>query len=58
MKVGKAVAEPDGMERVSVTGGSPVSVDDPWVDMASSVCAADVYNALSVAAGCGVADAN
>jgi hypothetical protein len=44
-------------DNVAVPNGKGVFVNDPWVDMAFNVCAADVYSALSVAAGWGVAAA-
>ena len=43
-----------GMESSPVGEGCTVRVLTACVDIASSVCAADVYRAFSVAAGCGV----
>jgi hypothetical protein len=48
-----------GIERVGETKTGAVAVETaPCVDMASSVCAAEVYRAFRVAAGWGVAAAN
>jgi hypothetical protein len=43
-----------GPDRESVGVGESCVATAAWVDMPSSVCAADVYNAFRVAAGCGV----
>ena len=47
-----------GMESMLVGEGCTVSVVTACVDIASSVCAAEVYNAFRVAAGWGVGAAN
>lgn len=43
-----------GIVRIPVGDGCMVNGMAACVDIASSVCAADVYRAFSVAAGCGV----
>jgi len=57
VKVAKGVAVVL-IERVSVANGCGVAVYELCVAMESNVCAAEVYNAFKVAAGCGVEAAN
>ncbi len=46
-----------GSDRVAVGEAGEVAVIAPWVAIALKVCAAEVYKALRVAAGCGAAGA-